>query len=271
MEMLERLEKKTLLCSMMPVPNSPETEIMDEILRISQKNMNDEISKYMRISKEYREYIEMWIHEVKTPIAAAKLIMQNQDNEVSSSVMEELTSIEDYVEQALYYARSNDVSKDYMVKTCNLQDIVNEVIRRNRKYFIQRKIGLQLNNLDQVIYTDSKWVEFILHQVVGNAIKYTNEDANIQFYAETRSNQVILYIEDNGVGISEKDLPRVFEKGYTGKNGRQLKTATGMGLYLCKKLCTKLNLAIAIISKEGEGTTVHIVFPVSKISFLYDN
>jgi Signal transduction histidine kinase len=258
---LENLENKYMLSELIEEPDFMDGKILYSCLHLSNKSMNDEIAKYAIASKEYREYIELWIHEVKTPMASSKLIIENNPSEITQSLWEELNIIDYYLEQALFYSRSNGVEKDYIIKETPLRDLVNNVIRRNSKSFIRNKIKLTLENLNHSVLTDSKWMEFILNQIVINAIKYSNENSYIRIYEKENNNNITLFIEDNGIGISEKDLPRVFEKGYTGQAGRQYVKSTGIGLYLCKKLCDRLGLLLQIESKESTGTTVSILFP----------
>lgn len=265
---LDILEQKCMITEMLELPDFAEGEFLYEILQTCNKSMNDEILKYKIEAAGYREYIEMWIHEVKTPLAAAKLILENHPSEISGALDEEMRQINYYLEQALYYARSNSVEKDYIVKELNLKDIVQSCIRSNARILISNKIKIQMENLDYKIFCDEKWMSFILNQIISNAVKYKKEDAQISFDAVPMANQIFLKITDNGIGISTKDLPRVTEKGYTGTTGRNYQKSTGMGLYLCKKLCDKLQLSFQIESKEKEYTQVTIGFPRNSMIFL---
>lgn len=225
--------------------------------------MLEDVNYYKHLQDEYKEYIELWIHEVKIPIATSKLIIENNRNSITSSIDEEIDKIDEYIEQALFYARSNSVEKDYIIRKINLREVVNTVIKKNKKQFISLKIKLDVKDIKREIYVDSKWVIFILNQIMSNSIKYLDkEEKNITIYSEENKENVVLYIKDNGLGIKESEVSRVFEKGFTGSNGRKnLKKSTGMGLYLSKKLCDKLGLAVSLTSSEGIGTTVKIIFP----------
>ena len=226
--------------------------------------MKDDISESIRNSNDYKEYIELWVHEIKTPIATCKLLIENNDNEVTESIGEEVTKVEDYIEQVLFYARSNAVEKDYLIKEINLKDSINSVIRRNATSLIEKKVKIDIKNVDKIVFCDSKWIEFILGQIISNSIKYMDKSNSIlKIYSEDIGNDVILKICDNGIGMDEKDVIKAFEKGYTGKNGRRFGKTTGMGLYLCKKMCEKLGLSVNIKSRENEGTEVSILFPVN--------
>ena len=173
-----------------------------------------------------------------------------------------MDKIENFVEQVLYYSRSDEVGKDYIIKKIELSKVVKYVVKKNQRDFIGKRISLKLGELDEIIYSDAKWIEFILNQIVGNAIKYSKGQGDkIKIESKTLANSVVLTIEDNGVGIIERDLNRVFEKGFTGENGRKFGKSTGIGLYLCKKLCDKMGLGLNIESEENKGTKVTVIFP----------
>ena len=192
------------------------------------------------------------------------MVIENNKNQATKSINEELDKIENYVEQALYYAKSNTIEKDYYIKKCMLKEMVNESIKRNKNILIQEKIRIDLHDLENQVNTDSKWINFILNQIIQNSIKYMKKETEkeIEIYSKKGIDKVILYIADNGIGIKEEEIKKVFDKGFTGTNGRMSnKKSTGIGLYLCKKLCDKLGINIALESKENEGTTVKIIFP----------
>lgn len=187
------------------------------------------------------------------------MIIENNKTTVTKSINEELDKVENYIEQALFYARSNTVEKDYYIKKSNLKEIVNESIKKNKNLLIQEKILLNIHDLDVIINTDSKWIVFILNQIIKNSIKYRKKEdsLSIEIYAVQKKEKVILYINDNGIGIKKGEIARVFEKGFTGTNGRlSNKKSTGIGLYLCKKLCDKLGIKIELNSNENEGTQI---------------
>jgi len=239
-------------------------KIVKEILEQTNKSMLENVNRYKYITQDYKEYIELWIHEIKLPIATSKLIIENNKTVATKSISEELDKVEDYIEQALFYARSNTVEKDYYIKKSLLKDMVNESIKKNKNILIQEKVSLNLHDLDLNVHTDSKWLVFILNQLIQNSVKYKKQQENlkIEIYAKQGKENVILYVRDNGIGIKKGEITRVFEKGFTGTNGRMLnKKSTGIGLYLCKKLCNKLGMAIELNSVQGEGTEVRLVFP----------
>lgn len=258
---LDVLDRKSLLCEVLDEPDFLEGQILYRVLKECNKSMNDEIATYRHQEEEYREYIEAWMHEVKTPLAAAKLTLENDTGSVPASVSDDLRRIEDYLEQALFYARSGSVEKDYLIRPVSLRELVNASVRRNAKDMIASKIRMTLENLDFIVLTDIKWTDFILNQILVNAIKYRSASPSIRLYAKQEKNGVSLLIEDNGIGIRQADLPRVFDRGFTGETGRKFSKATGLGLYLSKRLCDKIGLGISVFSIEGKGTTVHLIFP----------
>ena len=261
---LERLDKKYLLPEVVKKADSIEGEKINCILKEVCRDMHENVKYYRGMQEDYREYIEMWVHEIKTPIASAKLVIENNKNEVTDKIDFEMDKIGGFVEQVLYYSRSNDVHKDYIIKQIKLDDAVRNVVKRNYRDFIHKKIKLNMKYIKETVCSDEKWIEFIINQVMVNSIKYSDSfEPMISIYSVKKVNFVELIIEDNGVGISEKDVDRVFEKGFTGENGRKFSKSTGMGLYLCKKLCSKLGLKINIESKVNIGTRVTLIFPLS--------
>lgn len=261
---LNELEEKYLITELVGNTNSVEEQNLKYILEETNKSMLENVNKYKYMTEDYKEYIELWIHEIKTPIAASKMIIENNKNEITKSIAEEIDEVENYIEQALYYARSNVAEKDYLVKKSKLSDIVNESIKKNKNLLIQEKISIDLQDLEIYVYTDSKWIIFTLSQIIQNSIKYMRSEENrkITIYARQNAENVVLYIEDNGIGIKPEEVVRVFEKGFTGTNGRtKNKKSTGIGLYLCKKLCDKLGIGIDISSEENIGTKVKLIFP----------
>lgn len=264
LNILNELEDKYLITELIDVPNFIEGKILKYVLEETEKTMLENVNKYKYLTEDYKEYIELWIHEIKTPIATSKLVIENNKNEVTKSIDEELGKVENYIEQALFYARSNTVEKDYYIKKTRLNDIVNESVKRNKNVLIQEKISINMHNLDIDVYTDNKWAVFILSQVIQNSSKYMKKDEKreIDIFAKTGGENVILSIRDNGIGIKEGEIERVFEKGFTGTNGRrQNKKSTGIGLYLCKKLCEKLGIGMELNSKLNVGTDVRFIFP----------
>lgn len=259
---LAHLDQKYLLPELLECPGFLEGKFMYETLQEMAESMNWRVGEYRHKSDEYKEYIELWVHEVKLPIATGKMILENNRDSCSESLSEELDKIDDFAEQALFYARSNYVEKDYILKKLNLEELAREVIRKNKKALIGGKFSIALHDLNVCVYSDSKWLAFILNQILANSIKYRKEDsAGIEWYAAAEKEKVILCMKDKGIGIPVMDVGRVFDKGFTGSNGRFGKKSTGIGLYLCRKLCEKMGHKIYLTSREGEGCEVFIEFP----------
>ncbi|WP_300902980.1 sensor histidine kinase [uncultured Clostridium sp.] len=264
---VEGLDKKYLLPEVIKEPRSQEERIISEVLKECNKSMHENVKYYKDEQSEYKEYIETWVHEIKTPIASAKLILENDDSNLSSRINYEMKRVEGFIEQVLYYARSSDVSKDYIIREFSLRSVVMKAVKNNSRDFINRNIKLNINKIEGNIFSDAKWIEFIINQIIINAIKFsTPNKGEVSISSKINENNIILTIEDNGVGINEKDIDRVFEKGFTGENGRNFGKSTGIGLYLCKKLCDKLGIGISLISKKWIGTKVNVVFPKGKFT-----
>ena len=263
LNMLEELDEKYLITEIIKTPNFLEGQIFKNSLEQIDKSMLENVNKYKYMTEDYKEYIELWIHEIKIPISASKMVIENNKNAITKSIDEELDKVENYIEQALFYARSNTVEKDYYIRKVVLKEIVNESIKKNKSSLIQEKISIDIHDLDIEVNTDNKWIVFILNQIIQNSIKYRKkENSVIEIYANQGKENVILYIKDNGIGIKQGEITRVFEKGFTGTNGRlSNKKSTGIGLYLCKKLCNKLGIGIELNSVQNEGTEVKLVFP----------
>jgi signal transduction histidine kinase len=263
---LRALDKKYLISDLIEEPNFQEGKLLYEIIKETDKSMNDEIAKFKINNEEYKEYIELWVHEIKTPIASCKLVIENNPSEVTSSLEEEIDKVENYIEQALFYTKSNMVEKDYLIKQLNIKDCINSTLKKNANVLINKGIRIELKDNDKTVYSDSKWVEFIIQQILSNSIKYMDKTLGvIKIYCLEEEDNVILNIEDNGIGMNEKDQVKAFDKGYTGENGRRYGRSTGIGLYLCKTLANKLGLGIDIFSEAGKGTKIRLVFTINKL------
>lgn len=265
-ENMESLDKKYLISDVIEEGNFTESKLVYDVITKSNKAMNDEIGDFKRNINEYREYIELWVHEIKTPIATCRLLIENNESPITKSIGEEVDKLDNYIDQALFYTRSNTLEKDYIIKEMNLRESINKVLNNNADTLIKKRVKINIGDVDKTVYSDSKWIRFILGQLISNSIKYMNkEEKELKIYCRESSKYVILNIEDNGVGISEKDVLRVFDKGFTGENGRKFGKSTGIGLYLCKKLCKKLGLDISLASEEGKFTRFSIVFPINRM------
>lgn len=264
---LEQLDQKYLLPEVIKKPNFVEGKILNDLMIEMEQSMLFNVNNYKKLNLDYKSYIELWVHEIKTPLAVLKMIVENNPSELTYSIKEELDKIEKYIEQTLFYARSTCVEKDYLVKPVELKKTVYTTIKKFQNPILTNKIQLKLHDLDYIVYSDSKWIEFILSQIIDNSIKYISIDQNyIEIYCISSKNAVELVIKDNGIGINKQDLNRVFEKGFTGENGRTHQKATGLGLYLCNQLCQKLGLNLKINSQNLKGCEVIITFPVSNMT-----
>lgn len=255
-ETWEALEEKAYLAEMIDPPDFLEGKLLYRLMRQNGKYLNDVIAAGRQEMMEYKEYIQTWAHEIKTPIAAQELLIENNRNPVTSSLEEETLKIEAYVEQMLYYARSGSLEADFIIQPVNLKKLIMDVIKKNKKLLVGAGISPRFGKLDYQILADPKWLEFILGQIVTNSVKYRDSERTpyIWFRTQEDGRMLILTVADNGIGIPPKDLSRVFKKGFTGENGRIFTKSTGMGLYLCKSLCDKMEIPIAVRSRHGEGT-----------------
>lgn len=256
------LEQAYLITEVMERPVLEEDRQYYQLLKLANKSMMETITAIRHERREYKEYVEQWVHEIKTPISAIKLACENNKSEVTRRILTEAEKTDSYVEQTLFYARSENVENDYLIRQVSLKDCVHSSVVHNKRLLIQNGVALDLGNLDELVLADSKWVEFILSQLLVNAVKYRREEGSrISIQARVLGNQVELSVEDNGIGIPESDLPRIFEKGFTGNNGRNGQRSTGIGLYLCKRMCDKMGLGIQAVSQQGEYTRFLLVFP----------
>lgn len=202
------------------------------------------------------DYYTLWAHQIKTPISAMHLILQSEESDLSSELSMELFKVEQYVEFVLQYLRLESMSSDLVLRKQSLDNIVKQAVRKYSRMFIRKKIKLNFKELNCDILTDEKWLVFVIEQLLSNALKYT-KDGTISIYIDKISKKTLV-IEDTGIGIREEDLSRIFERGFTGYNGRWDKKSTGLGLYLCKQILNKLSHSITIESKVDKGTKVKI-------------
>jgi signal transduction histidine kinase len=253
----EQLERVAYSISELPAPKEClETDYLELIKRLFDEKNSME-TDFNATKSDLNDYYTMWAHQIKTPIAAMSLILQSSnelDSDARAEMSEELFKIEQYVGMALSYLRLESPSTDYVLKKYELDGIVKQAVRKYAKIFIRKKIALRLESLDTEILTDEKWLAYAIEQVLSNALKYTPDGGEISVYTVGKT----LVIEDNGIGIEKEDLPRVFEKGFTGYNGRIEKKSTGIGLYLCRRVLEKLSHTVEIESEAGKGTRVKI-------------
>ena len=262
LDMAGQLSERYLIPDVMELPEQAEDQVYYRILKMAGKAMLEQIGEVKRERLEYKEYIEQWIHEIKTPITAMKLLCENHRTDWTKELLLELEKTNRFTEQALYYARSEHTEKDYSVREMALSQVVHQAIADNKYLLLQNGVRLEVEELQDTVYSDEKWVRFILNQLIANAVKYRTGQPVLRFSARRQQNQVILVVEDNGIGIPSSDLPRIFEKGFTGQNGRIVQQSTGIGLYLCKRLCEKLGIGITADSSE-HGTAISLSFYIN--------
>ena len=248
---LEELDKKYLILEMMSRPSFYEGKILYDTIYETDKSMIENVNEYLSNIEDFKDYIEMWIHEVKIPISSLVLMSHNH-KELNNTYINEVKKLNDYVDQVLYYVRSNYAENDYIIKENNLDKIIKDVILKNKDELLLNNINIETNIKENKVLTDSKWLEFILNQIINNSIKYKKDnDSIIKIESLKENDKTILSIYDNGIGINKKDIKNVFKKSFTGENGRNLSKSTGMGLYIAKRLCDKLGHKILIESEKN--------------------
>ena len=225
-------------------------EILEEVEGQRRKTETERRKFYEELS----DYYSMWVHQIKTPIAALRLLLAEPEG-VNQAALDELFKVERYVEMVLGYLRTEEISSDMTFTKCSLDEIVREQIHKYARIFVGKRLALSYDGTEFEALTDPKWLGFVIGQILSNALKYT-EKGKISIYLSQEKEELV--IEDTGIGIREEDLPRVFEKGYTGHNGRRENTSTGIGLYLCAKIMKKLGHTIRIESAPGKGTRVFL-------------
>ncbi len=249
----------------LPEPQNYEQKLYNHLLKNLHEEQNIKTEKLLQEKRDNGDYITSWVHQIKTPIAVSRLIMENSSKnpmtEALNSLEDELDKIDDYVEQALYHSRIDSFSKDYFITEINGERIVKDLIKKHAKTFISKKMKLNIENLNLEISSDKKWLSFIMEQILSNSLKYTNKQGIINIYGEKNEKESTITIEDNGIGIKVEDVERVFHKGFTGSNGRDNYKSTGMGLYLAKELARKLGHELTIESSYEKYTKVTIHFP----------
>ena len=214
------------------------------------------INENERALSDMMDYYTIWAHQIKTPIAAMRLILQSENSSTNNELLEQLFKIEQYVEMVLHYLKTESLNSDMHIKTYSLDSIVKQAVRKYSKLFIRKKIKLNYEELNCNVLTDEKWLVFVIEQILSNSLKYTNS-GEISIYMDDKLPDTLV-IEDTGIGIEKEDLPRIFEKGFTGFNGRLDKKSTGIGLFLCKRILNNLSHTISIESEVDKGTKIKI-------------
>lgn len=244
-------------------PGNPAEEEYQKLLRLSFEEKVRKENELLGRQKEMREYYAMWVHQIKTPISALKLLLQEKNAEGErNEELEELFRIEQYVEMALQYVRLESESTDFLMEHVKLDGVIRAAVRKYARMFIHKKISLEYEGTENVVLTDEKWISFVVEQVISNAVKYTSKGKISIYFEGEGTENLFLVIADTGIGIKAEDLPRICENGYTGYNGHADKRSTGIGLYLCNRILKKLGHSLSITSEEGVGTRVRIGFAV---------
>lgn len=240
----------------LPEPSSYTETLYQQVLLDLREKHSRLLTENAQKERELLDYYSLWVHQIKTPISAMRLLLDTENFPQKSNVSMELFKIEQYVEMVLQSLRLFSHSSDYVMKKCSLETLVRQAIRKYAKMFIGKKLSMDFREFSYEVYTDEKWLSFVIEQILSNALKYT-KTGTISIYLEN-TDAPSLVIEDTGIGIYPEDLPRVCEKGFTGYNGRMDKKSTGIGLYLCRQILTKLNHTLSIESQVGKGTKVKI-------------
>ncbi|MBB6734359.1 sensor histidine kinase [Cohnella zeiphila] len=249
-----------------PAPLTAEQALFMDVLRLTQENHHEHTRKLQQEIKDHQDFILSWIHEVKLPISASRLLLERNSDEAQEELADrledELDKIDHYVEQALYFSRIDSFSRDYFLTEVLVPAVVKGSVKKYAKLFIARRIRFRLQEGDLSVHSDAKWLGFMIDQIMANALKYTPEGGEIAAGFEEDDREKRLTIADTGIGIAPEELARVFEKGFTGSNGRSRGAkSTGMGLYLARQMALKLGHDLSVQSEVGAGTRLTVHFP----------
>ena len=258
---LSTLDQKYLVSEILPEPDFADGAAMCEIISEACRSMYENVAAHRRNSNEFREFIELWVHEIKLPVAGLMLMCHN-DGEKSSEYLPQIKRIDDCIENVLFYTRSENAEKDYIIKEVSLKKCFGAAALKNMDILRKNDFSITTAGLDTAVMTDSKWLEYILGQLISNSIKYRQPERSpeISVSAEVLPDRTLLHFRDNGCGIPSTDLPYIFEKSFTGENGRKGVRSTGMGLYIVHSLCQRLGHSISAESVQGEFTEITISF-----------
>ena len=255
------LDKKYLISEIVKKKGNYQQQFYMNLVRRACKSMMDELARMERDELEYKEYIDSWIHEVKTPITAIQLICDNERNTQTDRIKLETKKVEMDIERMLYYSKSGETWKDYMIGHHSLREIVESSIMKVYQIFIYNGVRIDMQVEEEMIYTDKKWSSFIITQILLNCVQYRGEDTlSIRIYAEKEKESISLIIEDNGLGIKTDEIEHIFEKGFVGTNGRKNERSSGMGMFICDKLCKKLDIGLRAVSEYGKYTKMILTF-----------
>ena len=258
---LNLLDKKYLILETLEEPEFLDGKVFYDALYKIDKSMMENINNYRNETEDFKEYVEMWIHEIKIPIAGLMLMYHNNKT-VNKNFLDQLNSLDNLTDQILYYVRSNYAEKDFLIKEASMDKIINEVLLKNKDSILENHIDVTVDVKNVKVLTDSKWLVFILNRIINNSIKYSDNSRKsyIMFYIEDNEKETTLHIKDNGIGVNASDLKHVFDKSFTGENGRKMRNSTGFGLYISKKLIEKLGHKISATSEENKYFEIAITF-----------
>lgn len=258
---MDLLDKKYLISEVAKKKGNYQQQFYMELVRRACKSMMDELNEQEQQNIEYKEYIDSWIHEVKTPITAIQLMCDNERNSLTDRIKLETKKVEMDIERMLYYSKSGETWKDYVIARHSLREIVEKSIMKVYQILIYNGVKIDMQVEEEVVYTDEKWSSFIITQILLNCVQYQKEERlSIRIYAMKEKESTSLIIEDNGLGIKPNEISHIFEKGYVGTNGRRNERSSGMGMFICSKLCKKLNIGIQAVSEYGEYTKMILRF-----------
>ena len=258
---IESIDTKYLISEMVEKPDFADGQAACELLTEACRSMYENVAEQKRRSSEFREYIELWVHEIKLPVAGL-LLMCHNDGSSGERYAAQVRRIDDHIENVLFYARSENAEKDYIIKPVSLKKAFGAVAMKYMDDLNERGVSIHTEGLDTDVMTDGKWLEYILGQLLSNSMKYfmPDREPEISVTAETFPDRTELRFRDNGAGISASDLPYIFEKSFTGENGRSRSRSTGMGLYIVHSLCSRLGHKIGAVSGKGEYTEIILTF-----------
>ena len=258
---MDLLDKKYLISEVVKKKGSYQQQFYMELVRRACKSMMDELNDQEKQNMEYKEYIDSWIHEVKTPITAIQLMCDNERNSLTDRIKLETKKVEMDIERMLYYSKSGETWKDYVIARHSLREIVESSIMKVYQIFIYNGVKIDMQVEEEFVYSDAKWTSFIITQILLNCVQYQKEETlSIRIYAQKEKESTSLIIEDNGLGIKPEEIDHIFEKGYVGTNGRKNERSSGMGMFICSKLCKKLDIGIQAVSEYGEYTKMILTF-----------
>lgn len=261
---INKLDKKYYVLEMLPNPITYEEKIMVNILYDINKSMIENVKYIEENVNSYKEFVELWVHEVKIPISSLVLKCHNNKGKYNDEFLREINRLDNYVDQVLYYVRSEESEKDFLINEVKINDVVKKVVLKNKSDLLDNNIEIKTNVDNLIVSTDGKWMEYIINQIVNNSIKYKREkNSVIKIQSEKKEDKIILSVYDNGIGIPKKDIKNIFNKSFTGSNGRNKTKSTGMGLYIVNNLIKKLGHKLLVESIENEYTKISIVFSIN--------